>query len=77
VFRRRRSDREQDCERELRAHLELEAEEQAEEASFEEARYAAMRAFGNAALVKEEVRAVWNSIALDNVAQVPVRLQSV
>jgi predicted permease len=53
-------DRERDLERELRADLELEAAEQEERGlSPEEARHAAQRAFGNAALVKEEVRQVW------------------
>ncbi len=43
---RRRRDREQDLERELRSHLELEAEEQQETGlSREEARYAALASF--------------------------------
>lgn len=53
----RRKQREQDLERELRSDLELEAAEQQENGlSAEEARFAARRAFGNTALVKEEVR---------------------
>jgi len=56
----RRKHREEDLEREIRADLELEAEEQQSKGlSREEARYAARRAFGNAALVKEEVRGMW------------------
>jgi predicted permease len=62
---RRRKEREQDLERELRAHLELEAAEHYENGlSSEEARYAARRTFGNPVLVKEDVRASsgWTSI---------------
>jgi hypothetical protein len=56
----RRKQREQDLERELRSDLALEAQEQqANGLSPEEARYAARRAFGNTALVKEEVREMW------------------
>src|SRR5438270_4409847 len=51
---------EEDLEREFRSHLELEAEEQREAGlDSEEARHAARRAFGNAGLVKDEVRQVW------------------
>ncbi len=47
---RRRGERDQDLERELRADLELEAEEQQEQGlSAEQAHYAARRAFGNPA----------------------------
>lgn len=57
---RRRKEREQDLERELRAHLESEAEEQIDAGSSrEDAYYAAQRAFGNATLVKEEIREMW------------------
>ncbi len=52
--------REQDLDRELRAHLELEAEQQSDSGlTPEEARYAARRAFGNVTLTKEEVRQMW------------------
>jgi putative ABC transport system permease protein len=55
-----RRHREADVERELRSHLDLEAEEQLDAGlPAEEARYAARRALGNAALVKEEVRETW------------------
>ncbi|MGE5326289.1 MAG: ADOP family duplicated permease, partial [Deltaproteobacteria bacterium] len=51
---------EKDLERELRDHLELEAEERRETGlSSQEADYAARRALGNEALIKEEVRAAW------------------
>jgi len=57
---RRRKQREQDLERELRSDLELEAEEQQEKGfSPEDARYAALRAFGNPTYMKEETRAMW------------------
>jgi hypothetical protein len=62
--------RDDEIERELRAHLELEAEERKElGATPEEARYAAQRIFGNAALVKEDTRAVWRSIMFEQVVQ--------
>ncbi|HEY3455164.1 MAG TPA: ABC transporter permease [Bryobacteraceae bacterium] len=58
---RRRKQREQDLVRELSAHLEAEAAEQRERGiAPEEARYAAQRAFGNTAFVKEELREMWN-----------------
>ncbi len=64
-FRRRRS-RESELDRELEAHLELEAEEQEESGlQPEEAHYAARRAFGNAAIVREDVRAIWSPIWLE------------
>jgi predicted permease len=55
-----RRERERDLERELRSDLELESEEQrAAGLSPEEARYAAQRAFGNTASIKEDVRQMW------------------
>jgi len=60
MFWKRRQTRENDLERELRSHLDLEAAEQTEAGlSEEEARYAAQRAFGNTALVMEDVRETW------------------
>jgi putative ABC transport system permease protein len=59
-----------DVEREIRAHLELEAEErEAEGLSPNEAAYAARRAFGNVALVQQDVRAVWTSAWVDQTRQ--------
>ncbi len=46
-----RKKREDDLERELRSHLDLEAEERRD-------RYAAQRALGNLALIKEDARAM-------------------
>ena len=63
-----RSDR--DLERELCAHLELEAEEQRDGGlPDDEARYAARRAFGNAALVKEDVREMWGWGPVERIIQ--------
>jgi putative ABC transport system permease protein len=57
---RRRRQRENDLEHELRSHLELEAEERQESGLTPvQARYAARQAFGNASLVKEDVREAW------------------
>jgi predicted permease len=66
----RRKSREQDLDRELRTHLDLEAEEQ-QDAGLppDEARYAARRAFGNTALVKEDMRAVWRWTWLEQLGQ--------
>jgi macrolide transport system ATP-binding/permease protein len=59
----RRRDRESDLERELRSDMDLEAAELQENGvSSEEAQYAAKRAFGNATLVREDVRRAWGGI---------------
>lgn len=59
---RERHNRESELDREMEAHLELEAEEQEESGlQPDEAHFAARRAFGNTAIVREDVRAVWNS----------------
>jgi putative ABC transport system permease protein len=66
----RRKAREQELARELRSHLEAEAAEQRERGvEAEEARYAARRAFGNTALVSEDVREAWGWIWLERLAQ--------
>src|SRR5262252_7694481 len=57
-----RQRREEDLDRELRDHLELEAEEQ-------EDPYAARRALGNPALIKEEVREAWGWAWLERLIQ--------
>jgi predicted permease len=62
--------RDADLERELRSDLELEEEEQREGgASGEEARYAALRAFGNPTLIREETRATWSWYWLESLAR--------
>lgn len=62
--------RDADLERELRSDLELEEEEQREDGlSPQEARYAALRAFGNPALVREQTRASWSWNWLESLAR--------
>ena len=59
--------RDADVERELQSDLALEEEEQRERGvSPEQARHAALRAFGNPALIREQTRAVWSYGALEN-----------
>ena len=66
----RRRNRAEDLERELRGHLELEAEEQHEAGlTPDEARYAALRAFGNTTLIKEDTRAMWGWTAFEQILQ--------
>ena len=56
----RRKQRDEELARELQCDLELEEEEQRERGfSGEEARFAAVRAFGNPTLIREQTRAVW------------------
>jgi putative ABC transport system permease protein len=65
-----RKQQDQDLERELRSHLEQETEEQREHGlSLQDARYAAQRALGNTAFIKEEVREMWGWTALEQIAQ--------
>ncbi len=62
--------RDADLERELRADLDLEEEEQREDGkSPEEARYAALRAFGNPAVIRERTRAMWSWNWLESLAR--------
>ncbi|MBV8730143.1 MAG: ABC transporter permease, partial [Acidobacteriia bacterium] len=58
MFWRRRKEREQDLERELRAHLDLEAEERGDLS-------AARRTLGNQTRIMEEVRATWGWATLE------------
>src|SRR5581483_7424998 len=62
LWRFRRQQKENDLERELRAHLELEAEEQGDLS-------AARREFGNVTRVKEDVREAWGWTAIDRFRQ--------
>jgi predicted permease len=58
-----------DLERELRSDLDLEEEEQRDRGlSPEDARYAARRAFGNPALIREQTHAVWSWVWLESLA---------
>jgi predicted permease len=62
--------RDADLERELRSDLELEEEEQRENgAGADEARYAALRAFGNPAVIREQARATWSWNGLESLAR--------
>ncbi|HEV2135502.1 MAG TPA: ABC transporter permease [Terracidiphilus sp.] len=59
--------RDADLERELRSDLELEEEKQRERGKTQdEARFAAMRAFGNTTLIREQTRAVWSWNAVES-----------
>jgi macrolide transport system ATP-binding/permease protein len=59
-----------DLERELQCDLDLEEEEQRERGVLpERARYAALRAFGNPALIREQTHAVWSWVGLESVAR--------
>ena len=61
---------EQELEEEVRTHLELETQENVESGmSPEEARSAALRAFGNVALAKEDSRAMWGFRSLETLWQ--------
>jgi putative ABC transport system permease protein len=65
-----RNRRDEDLQREIRQHLELEAEERvAEGASPEEARRAATRVFGSVTRAREDVRAVWIPMWMQQAAQ--------
>src|SRR5579871_769859 len=66
----RREDRERDLEREIRSHMELEEEEQRNAGvTPEEAAYAARRALGNTALIKEVTREMWGWASLGRLGQ--------
>jgi predicted permease len=59
--------RDQDIDRELQSDLDVEEAEQREQGvAPEEARHAALRAFGNPSLISEQTRAVWSWNALEN-----------
>ncbi|KAA6459054.1 ABC transporter permease [Acidobacteria bacterium AB60] len=62
--------RDADLERELRADLELEEEEQrANGVPVEEARYAALRAFGNPAVIREQTHEAWGWATMERLMQ--------
>src|SRR5262252_9575879 len=66
----RKNDSEEDLKRELRSHLEAEMSDQQEQGlSSEEARYAARRAFGNQALVHQEIREMERSGSIERLLQ--------
>jgi predicted permease len=60
----------EDLDQDIREHIERETQDNIERGmSPEDARYAAMRKFGNVTRVKEETRAIWISVWLDELAQ--------
>ncbi len=62
--------RNDDLEREIKAHLELEEEAQREDGlPSEEARLAARRAFGNAALIREQTHEAWGWAAFERLGR--------
>ena len=66
----KRRRKEEELQEELQFHLEEEAEErQSEWSTKEEARYAALRKFGNVTRVKEETREVWSFVWLEQLLQ--------
>jgi predicted permease len=66
----RRSKLEHDLDDELRSHLEMKIEENITSGmSPDEARYAALRAFGNAGLKREETRDMWGWVMLEHFIQ--------
>jgi hypothetical protein len=61
--------RDADLERELRSDLELEEEQRESGVSPEEARYAARRAFGNTAVIKEQTHEAWGWAPFERLGQ--------
>jgi hypothetical protein len=60
----------EDLDRDIREHIQMETQDNIERGmSPEEARYAAMRKFGNVTRVKEETRAVWSFVWLEQLLQ--------
>jgi putative ABC transport system permease protein len=59
-----------DLDQDIRDHIEVETQDNIDRGmSPEEARYAALRKFGNVTRVKEETRAVWGSVWLEQLLQ--------
>jgi hypothetical protein len=66
----RRRTRDADLDREMRAHVEAEIEERIEAGvAPEQARYDALRAFGNRTLAIEEIRSMWRFATLERFAE--------
>jgi hypothetical protein len=62
--------REDDLDRDIREHLEMEIRDNVERGmSPEDARAAALRKFGNVARIKEDTRAVWDWVRLEQIVQ--------
>ena len=65
-----RKDRDEQLQRELRAHIEAESAELRDKGlAAKDAEYAARRAFGNVGLVTEDVREAWGWMWLERFAQ--------
>jgi putative ABC transport system permease protein len=59
-----------DLDQEIRDHIELETQENIDRGMApEEARYAALRKFGNVTRVKEDAREVWSVVWLEQLLQ--------
>src|SRR5882724_9508215 len=68
----------QGLDEDIREHIAMETQENIERGmSAEDARYAAMRKFGNVTLVKENTRAVWSIVWIKQSLQDPFVLASV
>ena len=60
----------EDLDQDIRDHLEMETQDNIERGmSPEEARYAALRKFGNVTRIKEETREVWTFVWLEQLLQ--------
>ena len=67
---RRRKQMIEDLDQDIREHIERETQDNIERGmSPEEARYAAVRKFGNVTRVKEETREVWSFVWLEQLGQ--------
>jgi hypothetical protein len=67
---RRRKRMLEELDQDIRGHIEMETQENIERGlSPEEARYAALRKFGNVTRVTEETRAVWSSLWIEQLLQ--------
>src|SRR5260221_957426 len=67
---RRRKQMMEDLDQDIRDHIERETQDNIERGMLpEEARYAAVRRFGNVTRVKEETREVWSFVWLEQLAQ--------
>lgn len=59
-----------DLDRDIREHIEMETQDNIDRGmSPEEARYAAIRKFGNITRIKEDTRAVWSPVWLEQLTQ--------
>ena len=66
----RRNRREEDLNREIQSHLDLEAEEQRQAGvADDQAGFVARRAFGNQALIQEDVREAWGWTSLERLGR--------